>query len=187
MHKPHQKQQAWLPWQIKFSDCSKFTFNVASGPPSSHYHQGGQLINILFYIGVVMWLMTSQELVIGWYIWTAMLGLSSESIPPIASSWSWRLTAVELFTGRSATLFHGLRCLCWIVLVCWQDTFIATWSHGVKEENLMSRSTLNLKHFFHCNSPADRADHHRVLVMRVSMVEVDQEQCATLQSQCSEL
>ena len=36
--------------------------------------------------GVVMWLMTSQELVVMLYMWMAAFSLSSESLPPTASS-----------------------------------------------------------------------------------------------------
>ena len=80
-------------------------------PPTTISWSSGRTADKHPLLGIIVWLMTSQELVIGWYIWTAVLGLSLaiDSFPPITSSRPWRFTAVERFTGRSAIFFHGLR------------------------------------------------------------------------------
>ena len=81
----------------------------------------------------------------------------------------------------SATLFHGLPLLDRVSVLMKRfpsDLEAAEESSDVNEQEytefIASRSSLN--------PPADRPDHHRALLMNVPMVEVDRQQCATLES-----
>ena len=54
-------------------------------------------------------------------------------------------------------------------------------------DNRIVFNNLSILYSLYCVLPVYRQDHHRVLVKDLTMVQVDQEQCATAESQCSTL
>ena len=113
----------------------------------------------------------------GWYIYELLW-------------WVHQLLVVDHGETQQQGVLLGNQLL-WSSYLCWSVSLLTRCCPSDLGP-MDKRSECNEQKYTICcisllNPPADRRDHHRVLAMTLTMVQVDQEQCATVQSQCSVL
>ena len=97
-----------LPYQTMLPISTELITPPAITPFTTMSSLWGRTATRHRYRGVVMWLMTSQELVVMLYMWIAVVSLWSEDIPPTASSRPCSEAHVDKVNGVSASWCHTL-------------------------------------------------------------------------------
>ena len=95
-------------YSIEASSTESIFISPLVYPPTTISWLLGRTAAIQSLRGVPMWLMTSQELVVGLYMWMAVVGFKSKSLPPIATCRPWMDTQAVFVTGGAPTFFHTL-------------------------------------------------------------------------------